>query len=247
MAQSPDPAPPLPGAPPVMTGNLMAVGSMVVWAAGFPAAERLLATWNPLALVSARFLVAILILVPAWLALDGVQALRTARWGHGTLVGSLAFGAGAYLLILAQWLTDPVTVAIIAAASPIAATLVEMVYERRRLRPAFIVGLLASLVGGVVATGGGGSPHFGAGAALAVVSSVLFAWGSYLTVRDFPDLSVIGRTTITLSGGLLATGTTYLAAYALGIVPAPAHPFDPTGLGLLVIYGVGGMALSQFL
>ncbi len=231
----------------ILTGNLAGIGSMVVWAAGFPAAEVLLDTWSPLALVTGRFLMALAILVPVWLVLDGTRAVRTARWGRGTFVGSIAFGGGAYLMILAQSLTDPVTVAVIAACSPLAGALIELVYAGRRLTLAFGLGLLASVVGGVVAVGQAPSPQLGLGALAAVAACILFAWGSFMTVRDFPDLSTVGRTTIGLAGGLLVTGTAFVVGYLAGWVPAPVHPFDPKSLELLAIYGVGAMALSQFL
>jgi drug/metabolite transporter (DMT)-like permease len=58
-----------------LTGNIYGIISMVVWAAGFPAAEVLLNTWDPLALVSARFCMALAVLLPVWIALDGLKAV----------------------------------------------------------------------------------------------------------------------------------------------------------------------------
>jgi drug/metabolite transporter (DMT)-like permease len=239
--------PVLPGGRPVFAGNLYGVASMVVWATGFPAADILLDSWNPLALIAARFLLAVTLLIPLWIVLDGPRMVLGARWGRGTFVGCLSFGVGAYLLVVAQWLTDPVTVAVIAAASPIAGTIIEMFYVGRRLRLSFAVGLAASLIGGVVATGSAPPGQIGLGALAAVTSCFLFSWGSHMAVRDFPDLSVTGRTTITLAGGLVATGAAFLVAYFLGIVPVPPDILNDRNLGLLAIYAVGGMALSQFL
>ena len=184
-----------------LTGNLFCITSMVVWAAGFPAAEALLETWDPLALVTARFCMALAVLMPVWIMLDGWRAVARARWGWGLVSGAIGFGAGSWLMLLAQSLTDPVTVAIIAASSPIAASLIEWVAERKALKLTFVLGLVASVIGGFVATGGavpaGGSvANLGLGMVCAVASCSLFAWGSYVAVRDFTGLSAVGRTTM---------------------------------------------------
>ena len=234
------------------SGNLYGVASMIVWAAGFPAAEELLDTWDPLALVAARFCIALSVLLPLWIVLDGPRAVLAARWGWGLLSGAIAFGGAAWLMLLAQSLTDPVTVAIIAAATPIAGTLIEWVAERKALKSTFVIGLAASVIGGIVATGGsvpagGGLSDLWLGVFCAVASCVLFAWGSFIAVRDFAGLSPIGRTTITLCGGLVFTSVTFIIARALGYAVGPDQIFEAQTLGLLAIYGIGGMAISQFL
>jgi len=246
MTQAIDPAL-LPLNPRILSGNLLCMASMAVWAAGFPAADILLQDWDIAALVAARFALALSVLLPLWIWRDGLGALHRANWPRGLLIGALAFGGGAWLILVAQWLTDPVTVAIIAASSPICATLIEWAYERRPLTSAFGLGLLASVIGGIVATGGGAAPaNLGLGALAAIGSCILFAWGSYMTVRDFPTLSVFGRTTITLTGGFIAAALLFLIAASFGFAALPAPP-DRQTIGLLMIYGIGGMALSQLL
>lgn len=234
-----------------VTGNVYCIISMVVWAAGFPAAEVLLDNWDPLALVTARFTMALAVLVPVWIAVDGWRRVVRAQWGWGLLSGAIGFGGGAWLMLVAQSLTDPVTVAIIAASSPIAASLIEWVAERKALKATFLAGLVASVIGGIVATGGavpagGTAANLMLGVFCAVASCTLFAWGSYIAVRDFTDLSAIGRTTMTLAGGLLFTAMCFVVARGLGIAEGPASVFDPHTLALLAIYSIGGMAISQF-
>ncbi|WP_420859868.1 DMT family transporter [Marivivens marinus] len=250
MVQTPDPlGPPIVPRPPrqLLEGNTLAVLSMVAWAAGFPAADYLLQTWDPLMLITARLALAVGILIPIWVMLDGPLALIRARWGRGTVVGGIAFGLGAYLLLLAQDYTDPVTVAVIAAACPIAATVIEMIFEDRRLTMGFIIGLLASVVGGAIAAGGGPVLDLGLGAGMAVAACFLFSWGSWATVRDFPDLSPVGRTTITLAGGLMFMGCIAVGARLTGAVATPPGLLVPGTLMPLLIYAFGSMALSQFL
>jgi len=72
MTISPDPVrghtPVLPtGKATALSGNGLAVASMLTWAAGFPAAEILLQTWPPIALFSARMALAVCVLFPIWL------------------------------------------------------------------------------------------------------------------------------------------------------------------------------------
>lgn len=232
-------------------GNFYGMISMMVWAAGFPAAEVLLDTWDPLALVAGRFCMALAVLLPLWIFLDGPAAVIRARWGWGLLSGAIAFGGGAWLMIVAQSLTDPVTVAIIAASSPIAASLIEWVTTREALKRTFILGLVASVIGGIVATGGGApsggnSANLWAGVGCAVASCTLFAWGSYVAVRDFAGLSAIGRTTMTLAGGMILTVLCFVIANASGLAAAPDDILNTRTLGLLAVYGIGGMAVSQY-
>ena len=234
-----------------MTGNIYGIISMVVWAAGFPAADALLDSWDPLALVTGRFCMALAVLLPVWILLDGAHAVVRARWGWGLLSGAMAFGGGAWLMVLAQSLTDPVTVAIIAASSPIAASLIEWVATRKALKRSFILGLVASVTGGIVATGGSvpsgeNAANLFAGVGCAVASCTLFAWGSYVAVRDFAGLSAIGRTTMTLAGGMILTALCFVTANAAGLAAAPEDILNTRTLGLLAVYGVGGMAVSQY-
>lgn len=206
----------------------------------------LLETWPPLTLTTARFVLAVAILLPFWLMLDGRAAVLGAKWGRGTVMGGVCFGLGAYSLLLAQSYTDPVTVALIASTCPIAATLIEMFAGQRRLRRNFLYGLAASVMGGYVATGGNGlSADLGIGALCAVGSCFLFAWGSFAAVRDFPELSPTGRSTITLAGGCVMTGLLLLGSQAVGLDLMPARGIDETQIWLLVFYAVASMALSQ--
>jgi drug/metabolite transporter (DMT)-like permease len=231
----------------LLAGNLLAAASMAVWAAGFPAAEGLLDTWHPFALVPARFAMALLLLLPIWIALEGWP--RGLPWGRCLWIGGLGLGGAAVALIFAQSVTDPVTVAVIASVSPLTATLVEWVLERRPLTRSFLWGLVASVVGGVVATmgGGAGEGHLLLGAALAVGSCLLYSWGSHETVRSLPGRSALAQTSAVMVGAWVATLAVLGATLALGQTELPAEPFAPRDLGLLAVYGMGGMAISQFL
>ena len=229
----------------VMSGNALGMASMLAWACGFPAAEILLDSWPPLALITARFALAVTLLMVVWALRDGFGAIARVQWRRGTIIGGLTFGLGAYLLLLAQSLTDAVTVAIIASACPVAAAIVEVTNRTRRMTTAFLLGLVASVVGGIVAVGDSATATLGLGALAAVASCFLFVFGSLYTVRDFGHLSEVGRSTVTLAGGLVFTAGALLISHLAGFDVLPSREIDAGQLGLLAIYAVAGMALSQ--
>lgn len=252
MAMSPDPARGTSfavsdGRQTAFTGNTLAVASMLTWAAGFPAAEVLLQSWSPVALFAARVGLAVLVMVPIWIWLDGPTRVLRARWGRALYVGALGFGGGMFLILLAQKLTDPVTVAIIASCAPLVATLLEMATGTRRLRWNFALGVLVSIVGGLIATSALAPAQLGLGAACAVVSTFLFCWGSMATARDFPELSQLGRSTITFVGAVVMASVMLLGAHILGFDLRPTRPMDFAQGGMLVLYALISMGFSQVL
>ena len=118
---------------PLLTANLMCMASMFIWAASLPAAEPLIAALPPLPLTAMRMTLAAIALFPAWWIADGGRAVLRARWGRGLLIGALAFGGGAFLLVLGQLLSDPVTTAIVAASMPVVGIALEVALDGRRL------------------------------------------------------------------------------------------------------------------
>ena len=156
-------------------------------------------------------------------------------------------GLGMLLLIVAQKLTDPVTVAIIASCAPLVATLLELAAGTRHLRWNFALGVLVSIVGGVIATSALAPAQLGLGALCVVASTALFCWASMATARDFPELSVIGRTTITFTGGLVMAAVLVFLSAQLGIDVKPATAFDAQQAGMLAIYALVAMGFSQIL
>lgn len=228
-------------------GNALAVGSMLLWAAGFPAAEVLLDSYDPLTLIAMRLAMAMLVLLPIWALVDGTRAMRNARWRRGLWVGGFGFGIGTYALLLAQWFTDPITVALFASVTPVAATAIEVLAGQRRVSWRFGVGVIASVIGGAVAVEGALGADIGWGVALVLVSGTLFSWASNAAVRDFPDLTPLGRSTITFAGATVFAMLALGGGVLLGFDLIPARAITPNALGLLAIYAVAGMALSQIL
>lgn len=230
-----------------ITANLICMMSMLIWAAGLPAASELIPLLPPLPLSTARMVLAALALLPVWAIVEGPRALMRANWGKGVLVGS-SLGLGALLLILGQTRTDAVTVAVIAAAMPVVGVALEVFLDGRRVTAALIIGMMLSLIGGIFALQGGvAGLGVGLGALMCFGSVVVFTVGSRLSVTGFPDLTPLGRTTITLVGAAVASLVACAGQIALG---GPVPDFGGLGaraIGMLLLFGVGSLAISQLM
>lgn len=223
---------------------------MLVWAMALPAADLLIGPVPALPLTAARMVMASLCLLPLWWWMEGMQALRSAHWGKGVLVGGVGVGVGAFMLLLGQGRSNVVTVAVISATMPVVGIATEVLLDGRKLTWALALGVLLSLGGGVMALGGGSDgwgTGLGLGALLCFGSVVLFTLGSRMTVASFPALSPLGRTTVTLSGAAL---TTSVAAGVHAMLGGTAPDWNALGLkelGALAVFAIGGLAISQVL
>jgi drug/metabolite transporter (DMT)-like permease len=152
------------------------------------------------------------------------------------------------MLVVGQGLTDSVTVAVISAAMPVIGIGIEVVMDGKKITLNLVVGTVLSLIGGLMALGGvAGGAGLGLGALLCFGAVLLFTVGSRLTVTAFPQLTALGRTTITLTGATLATGVAAAVSLLLG---APGPNWAVLGLkefGALALFSIGGLAISQML
>ena len=67
----------------LFAGNSLALVSIFLLAAGFPAAEVLLETWHPVTLMFFRLVLAVSTLVMIWIFLEGLSAVLKAPWLKG--------------------------------------------------------------------------------------------------------------------------------------------------------------------
>ena len=189
---------------------------------------------------------ALAVLLPLWMFLDGGRSILSAPWRKGLWIGAIGFGTGTNLLLFAQWFTDPVTVALIATTTPVSATIIEVLNRQRRLTTRFFAGLVVSVIGGVIAIGTTLSFDLGWGVLLAITSGFCFTWASNAAIRELPHLTPTGRSTITFVGAGLITFLAFLIGWFSGWVEFP-EVTEPRQIGLLAIYAVAAMALSQIL
>jgi drug/metabolite transporter (DMT)-like permease len=124
----------------------------------------------------------------------------------------------------------------------------EVACDGRRITAALIIGLCLSLFGGVIALAQGGfSLDLGLGALAAFASCAVFTWGSRATVTTFPEMTPLGRTTLTVAGAFVAALAVSLAWAAMGGAPVQWPALGWKEVGALAIFGIGSLALSQIL
>ncbi len=232
----------------LVTSNLICLASMVVWAAGLPAADLILPHMPPLALTACRALLAAAVLLPAWWLVDGGKVVLGANWLRGAWVGFVTLGLASVLVIIALRLNDPVTVAIVSAIMPVIGILLECVADHRPFTRALAIGLVLSVAGGLIAVRGAeGEISFGIGVLAALGSTTLYTWGSRETVKAFPDLSPLGRSTLTIAAGAIVAT---LVAVCDGLWRDQWPDWAAIGwveFGGLAAFSIGSMAIAQLL
>ncbi len=236
---------PVPG---LLGANLICLASMLIWAAGLPAAEILIPLSPPIPLAALRLALGATLLLAVWVAVDGARLVLGADWRRGIVVGGICLGVGSILLIFAQSRTNAVTVAVISATAPIVGIALECLLERRKVSARLVVGLVLSLAGGLGSYAAAmGHLALGLGAAAALGSVLAYTWGSRATVTAFPGLSPLGRTAITVSGAAIVTALAAVVHAALGGAAPNWAAFGVRELGALGLFGIGSIAISQLL
>lgn len=227
-----------------VSGNLFAIGSMVLWAAGFPAADALLQSFHPVALIFARLVLTLLLLYPVWMFTENMKRVSRDTWRIGLLIGFVGFGVGTLLLLLGQWYTNPVTVALISTTTPIMATIIEVAKRQRKITLSFTLGLISSVLGGCIAVSLTISLDLGFGLILSILACFSFAWASDASISKLPDISTLARTTITFSGAFLFCGIVFVIFWLLTGVTFPAE-ISRADTANLLLYSIFAMAISQ--
>lgn len=232
----------------LLAANLICLASMVIWAAGLPAADLIIPHMPPVALTAARATLAALVLVPVWWWLEGRQAVLSADWLRGAWVGFVTLGLASVFVIVALQFNDPVTVAIVTAVMPVIGILLECLADKRPFTRALALGLALSVVGGLIAVSGSeGSLDFGIGVLAALASVLCYTWGSRETVKALPDLTPLGRSAVTVGGAAVIA---VIAALGDGLIRDQWPAWQAIGLpefAGLAIFGIGSMAVSQLL
>lgn len=233
----------------LVTANLICMGSMLIWAAGLPAADHLIPLLIPEQLNAMRMALAGGFLVLAWALMEGFGPLARTNWLKGIAVGSL-IGLGAWFLIKGQTIGGAVTAAVISSTLPVVGIALEVILDGRKVTLALILGLILSLVGGVLALdpGAGGAAEglsLAWGALLCFGSVVTFAIGSRLTVTAFPKETSLGRTAVTLTGAAIAALTVAGGQVAMGAEMPSFAVWGWKEIGAILLFSVGALGISQ--
>jgi drug/metabolite transporter (DMT)-like permease len=232
----------------LLVANVICSASMLIWAAGLPAADHLIPLLPPAQLTALRMSLTAAALVPFWALVEGRGALAGAGWLKGIAVGSL-IGLGAWFLVVGQAIGGAVTAAVISATLPLVGMAIEVMFDGRKMTSALVLGITLSLAGGMMALDWqAGGLNLGFGAAMCFCSVIAFTIGSRLTVTAFPNHTPIGRTAITLTGAAIAASIVALGQTAITATPLPdLTPWGAGEWGALLIYSIGAMGISQVL
>ena len=233
----------------LLNANLICMASMLIWAAGLPAADMLIPLLIPEQLNALRMTLAGGFLVILWAALEGFGPLKRTNWLKGIAVGSL-IGLGAWFLIRGQALGGAVTAAVISSTLPVVGITLEVILDGRKITPALLIGLILSLIGGALTLDPGGAAAGGSmvwGAALCFGSVVAFTIGSRLTVTAFPNETPVGRTAVTLFGAAVAALCVATAQVATGADMPSFAAWGPKEIGAILLFSVGALGVSQIM
>ena len=227
-------------------GNIFGAAAIILFATGFPAADKLLQTWGVITLIALRNLLALVVMISLIFFLEKSVVLRKLPWLKGFWVGGIGFGFGSLLLLIAQAMTDATTAALAAAAMPIFAVGLEVALDGRRLSARFLLAVALVLFGGALAAGVKlGESSISLGFALGLLASGIFAWGSRETVKSFPSLSPLTRTAVTTSGMFGFVAIPCLVAMFFQYSWSVVGTLDISNVGLLIIYACLALGISQ--
>lgn len=223
----PDSDTPAPGG--WLAANAGLVATMFLWGTLIPLLSYLLRRWDPylLALVRNALAVPVLWLLLAVLERRHPLPIAISRWRLLAL-GS-AFAGFSYFYTLGIAHSNVITAAVIAAASPLVASL--MVWASTRVAPtrAERLAMALAVAGGAAALvnwTGGSLPRLAVrgGEPLLVLASACWSWYSLFNQRWLAGVSQLRITTLTLTAGSLVLLVTYLLLLALGVAHGPpAH------------------------
>lgn len=232
---------------PAISGNLNCMVAVGLFSFGFPAANSLLETWGIISLITLRNLLGLIFLVGLMALTLGAASLSQLPWKKGFWIGFFGFGIGSMLLLLSQSITNAVTAALAAATMPICAVALEMAFDGKRLNLRFLISIVLVVLGGLTASGiQFGDVQLGLGFLIGLFASSFFAWGSRATVKEFPRLTPLARTTVTTFGMTGFCAFVFFGALIFKIEGTTIPTLTDNDLILLLIYAWCALGLSQW-
>ena len=177
----------------------------------------------------------------------GAASLSQLPWKKGFWIGFFGFGIGSMLLLLSQSITNAVTAALAAATMPICAVALEIAFDGKRLNLRFLISIVLVVLGGLTASGiQFGDVQLGLGFLIGLFASSFFAWGSRATVKEFPRLTPLARTTVTTFGMTGFCAFVFFGALIFKIEGTTIPTLTDNDLILLLIYAWCALGLSQW-
>ena len=232
----------------VLKSNFICIFSIVFYAMGFPAAEFLLDDWDVVSIIAARNTFAFILIFFIWILYEGFQEVRVAKWIKGFWIGAIGFGIGSFFVLLLQSITSPVIAALMVATMPVAAVILEIFLDGRKMTRWFLFGIVLVLFGGFIASGANlKNDSIGLASFLGITGVGLFAWGSRATVKNLPGMSLLGQVAVTTSGMVGSAVFVYFISSIFFETTESLSQITYEHLGLLLIYACLAIGISQIL
>ena len=232
----------------VLKSNFICIFSIVFYAMGFPAAEFLLDDWDVVSIIAARNTFAFVLIFFIWILYEGFQEVRVAKWNKGFWIGAIGFGIGSFFVLLLQSITSPVIAALMVATMPVAAVILEIFLDGRKMTRWFLFGIVLVLFGGFIASGANlKNDSIGLASFLGITGVGLFAWGSRATVKNLPGMSLLGQVAVTTSGMVGSAVFVYFISSIFFETTESPSQITYEHLGLLLIYACLAIGISQIL
>lgn len=231
--------------PALVTGNLLALASTVLWSSAFPATEFLLRGWDPVVLCVGRLAGAALAILLLTALAGQARQMARAPWPDVWLLGACGVAAPVFLLVAGQGRADAVTVAIISTTLPLISALMSWFLDGRRPGALVAAGILLAILGGSLASvADPGGPQGPRGGELLVLGSMIaWIWYSRAALHrlaGFGDLALSG---LTFAAGAVVAAAALAVALGLGLAE-PRLEVDAANLAAMAWMSMVAIGLS---
>jgi drug/metabolite transporter (DMT)-like permease len=223
----------------LISGNLVALLCMVLWATAFPITDLLLRDWHPMLLVPARLVPGTLVILLITILAGQGKTIRRAPWGTLFLIGGLGMGVGMTLIIWAQDYSDAVTVSIIVTTMPLVSAVMGYFAGSEKVTIALALGIVSALAGGILISlkpeAAGLNLH--GGEVLALISVILWAWFARAAVARLGDLPDLARAAFSMVAASVVVVAMTCAALLAGAIEV-RYDLSLPSLGLVLWLGI---------
>ncbi len=225
---------------------LPALFSSIFWATNFVFAPALVAAIGPIQLTGARWVIALLLLIPLALIIEKPRlSLVLSEWKLHLVQSLLGYSGYAMLLYFALTTTSPVTAAVLVALNPAAIAVAARYVLGERITTTGKIGIGISFIGAlVVVLGSGvdGDISFKTGDALLLLATVLWtiysmiapklttppvtATATQAAISSIIMLPIMGIDIALGNTGWMALDTTtWVGIFWVGLIPSAAAYF----------------------
>ncbi len=218
----------------------LALGAVyVIWGSTYLAILFAIETIPPFLMAATRYLVAGALLY-TWARLRGAPRPKLVHWRSAFIVGAFLLLVGNGGVVWAEQKVDSGLAALLISTEPIwIGVLVWLRSGRQRPNPRVIVGMALGFLGLVMLVRPSGSAAIDpAGAAVLVLASLSWAWGSLYGQRaPFPDSPLAATGMQMLGGGTLLAIVSALTGEPARVVLSEVSLKSALSVGYLIVFG----------